>query len=126
MVDEVGHPEPAQPLPAEAVVVRYGEMKDQDLTVSAWGEHDDSGRWGVSVLCLANLVALDLINMRPLKHRFFRVSTVGSIQALGLNVQPDEQDPPHALIIYQDEPTPQDWDNLRAVFGGLEPNPHAG
>jgi hypothetical protein len=54
--DVPGHDEIAgEPLPDEAIVVRYGEMKDQDLTVSVWVEHDDSGRWGLSILCGANL-----------------------------------------------------------------------
>src|SRR5216684_667209 len=50
-------------------------MKDQDLTVSVWAEHDDSGRWGLSVLCQANLTASQLVNVKPLRHRVFRVST---------------------------------------------------
>ncbi len=58
MGDEAGQDGIAvEPLPDEAIVVRYGEMRDQDLTVSVWAEHDDSGRWGLSVLCQANLTA---------------------------------------------------------------------
>jgi len=115
-----------EPLPDEAIVVRYGEMKDQDLTVSVWAEHDDNGRWGLSVLCQANLTALQLVNMKPLRHRIFRVSTVGAVKGIGLDVLPDDEDAPHAWVLYLEEPSPQDWDNLRAVFGGFEANPHAG
>lgn len=116
---------PAEELPAESVVVRYGEMKDQDLTVSVWSEYDDTGRWGLSVLCRPKLTALQLINLGPLKHRVFRVSTVGAISEIGPDVLPDNDDPPHAWIMYQVEPTPKDWGNLRAVFGDLALNPHS-
>jgi len=87
-----------EPLPDEAIVVRYGEMRDQDLTVSVWAEHDDSGRWGLSVLCQANLTALQLVNMKPLRHRIFRVSTVGAVKGIGLDVLPDDEDAPHAWV----------------------------
>jgi hypothetical protein len=115
-----------QNLPADAIVVRYGEMKEEDLTRSVYGEYDDSGRWGVSVLSRPNLTALELIEQKPLKHASFRVSTVGEVSQLGLFVWPDDADPPHALILYPAEPTSEDWDRLRAVFSGNQPNPHAG
>ena len=101
-------------------------MKNEDLTVSVYGEYDDSGRWGVSVLARPNLTALQLIELKPLRHPVFRVSTIGAIQGLGLEVWPDEEDPPHALILYPGEPSDDDWDRLRLVFGANQPNPFAG
>lgn len=101
-------------------------MKDEDLTRSVYAEFDDSGRWGVSVLSRPNLTAAQLIDQKPLKHASFRVSTVLEVEALGLHVWPDDDDPPHALILYQAEPTNADWDSLRGVFSGNQPNPYAG
>jgi hypothetical protein len=130
-VNAPGGQPPEQQAPANAildddtVVVRYGEMKDYDLTKSVFAEHDDpnSQKWGVSVLCLPNRTALQLVDMRRLKHPSFRVSTVGAIRALGLDVWLDDGDPPHALILYGQQPTGEDWATLRSVFGENQSNP---
>ena len=101
-------------------------MNLTDMIDSVELEHEASGRWGLSVACLAGRSVEEIVarqfNRAPLRHPKIRVSTVGAIRAAGADVVRSGQ-PPHALVLFDHEPTTEDWATLVAAFAPAEPNP---
>ncbi len=92
-----------------------------DLALSMANEHDDSGRWGLSVATHATqpieaIVDLYFKRNPDAPRRKMRVTSVGAVKGSGFDVIRSGRIP-HGLILAAHEPTEDEWNTLVAVFG---------
>jgi hypothetical protein len=90
------------------------------LAESADREHDDSGRWGLSIATHASkpleaIVELYFKRYPGAPRRKMRLSTVGAVKGAGFDVIRSGR-PPHGLILAAAKPTEDDWTNADRRF----------
>jgi hypothetical protein len=111
-------------LPDETWVVRGGVMESQTMMTNAQVHNAECpGEWALSVAAVNGWTVEALAMAAPFPNRQMRVSTVGAIRALGHDVRPTIDDPPHADLVLSREPDEELWEELRGAFDPPIPNP---
>jgi hypothetical protein len=113
-------PEPAPlrdepPLPDDAIVVRGGEMKHENLDVAAGTNFDEFGEYGLTVYSEEGLTAREIHAKYLSRYRKARVSTAGKIRQLQCELKPTHE-PGHYDIVFPNQPSTDDFDRLGDIF----------
>jgi len=111
-------------LPDEAIVIRGGTMKPEDLMAACdlyLADFPVSASAGISVYAAAGESAESLAENVP--HAQFRASTAGAIRAIGFEIEQTD-DPPHHDLLIPLPITPGKIEQVRAQFGPPQRNPH--
>ena len=107
------------PLPDDAIVVRGGEMKTENLEMTAGTNFDEFGEYAISVSSELGLTARQ-IHETYIVHRKARVSRAGRLRSSGYELKPTHG-PGHYDLVLPNPPSPEDWDKLREAFDvGIE------
>jgi hypothetical protein len=111
--------------PDDAVVVRGGLMNLVDVYRSVMFEYDETGRYGLSVSCLAGMTTDALAALAAIPNAKIRVSTVARVQAVGCEVIHDPLPgyPAHALVTFEQEPSERQLVALTDAFDAPVANP---
>lgn len=91
---------PEQPLGDEAIVIRGGTMKPEDLVAACEDYLEDfpsAPSTGLSVFAAVGVTALVLATNVP--HRQFRVSTAGRLRSIGCELEQTGKPPHHTLLV---------------------------
>jgi hypothetical protein len=101
------------------MVVRFGLMDLQTLRDGIEQEYVESGRYGASIGCAADLGAEEIALRARQPHRRMRASTVGALRAVGVDVvrDPVESFEDHALILFDQNPSLEDLAVVERAFG---------
>jgi hypothetical protein len=118
----------AQWLPDDAVVVRSGEMKLRDYINAVLNHYRKYQEYALTVWCLPGLDAHEVaheLGTDYLPHGKFMETTVGRVRAAGfeLMLSPKEQGYPEGHCDLFCEPSEEDWQRLRPLFGEPMTNP---
>lgn len=117
-------------LPADAVVIRGGRMKAEDLKDAAeayWARYEGKRGYALTVWCWPGHTAeqtAEAVGAERLPHPVIRKCTAGKLRELGYPPEPSFGEYHYSLRL-PDPPTPQDWINLRRAFDPPQPNPVA-
>jgi hypothetical protein len=113
--------------PPDAIVVRMGQMKREDVEVSVDVELEDRGIPGISACCIPGLSADDTALASGLPHPVYRFGLVGDLEERGFEVRPDPPPEGHVLVVLPLNPegTPSDtvWEALNSAFSQPQPSP---
>lgn len=112
-----------QRLPDDAIVVRGGLMKPEDIPGDA--DEGEEGVWGISVQSAPGMSPKDLAREGGIRHGKIRVSTVGRIRALGtgFDVIPTVGPGRHATATIPSRPVSEaDAQSLENAFDQPIPN----
>jgi hypothetical protein len=115
-------------LPADAVVIRGGQMKAESLKDAAeayWAKFEGKRGYALTVWCWPGHTAEEIaqaVGSHRLPHREMRKSTVERLRELGYPLEPSFGEHHYSLRL-PDPPTPQDWVNLDLAFDPPQPNP---
>lgn len=112
-------------LPDEAAAIRAGYMKFKNFEVSTDNHYEHHGEHALSVFCLSDCdEGEEVARCCPDFNRdVFREATVGSIRAVGYNVESNEPPYGHALVKLPSS-SREDWQKLNTVFEKAKENPH--
>jgi hypothetical protein len=117
-------------LPADAVVIRGGEMRVSDLRRSAERYYEKYHRqrgYALTVWCWPGHTAdetAQAVGSGFLPHPVLRKCTVGELRDLGYRLERSGREH-HFSLRLPNPPTMQDWMNLRRAFDPPQPNPVA-
>lgn len=126
-------------LPDDAVVVRGGVMRREDMIASAKRYAAKThGVYGLTVWSWPGMTAGEIAvrvkqahpaGLNPVAHGQLRHSTAGKIREPGANGESfnlaKTGHDGHYTLTFQAEPTDADWERLDSMFGPAEPNPAA-
>jgi hypothetical protein len=117
-------------LPADAVVIRGGEMRVKDLRTSAQQYRErtkGTQGYALTVWCWPGHTAEETaqaVGSRVLPHPVLRKCTVGKLRDVGYPLEKTGPEHHYSLRL-PNPPGPQDWRNLRGAFDPPQPNPVA-
>jgi len=108
-------------LPDEAFVIRGGYVTRTSLRKPAERQHALGKGYVISVFSVAGKSVEEIAAVAGLPNEQIRVSTVGQIRAVGLDVVPEGR-PGHAQVTFADVSN-KSLDMFRGAFGGVLDNP---
>ena len=121
---------PDAQLSQDAVVVRFGEMKDNDMALNAakynayWFPRGrDEYALSVNVALRPGMKADDVAVAAQRQWSVYHDSTVGALGKAGYVVRPTTEPDGHTSLVLPGKPSRKDWDALREIFGPERPNP---
>jgi len=107
------------------LVVRGGDMADATLTRAAelaFNSPHLRGTWAISVASVPEVSAEEIVRQCPnITQKRYRVAQAGDLIDAGF--LPFADNPPHAVLAFQEPPTLETWSTLRSIFSGVFVNP---
>jgi hypothetical protein len=120
------------PLPDDAVVVRGGQGKAEDMKKNAEAhEKANPGEYALSGFCVPGLGADDTARFAREQGDFYmpqptmRAITVGALAREGFSVRKDEPPPGHVAIMLSSPLVDAEIEQLSGMFGPIVDNPVA-
>jgi hypothetical protein len=115
----------ADALPGDAVVIRGGTMESlEDMRKNARAHnHKTRGReWANSVNTIPDFSVDEVARRAERPNKRICATTVESIRLQGYEVRSDWEEDGHANIVYESEPTDDDFERVISAFCGPFPN----
>jgi hypothetical protein len=103
--------------PVDAVVLRGGDLTGESRYLNLRRVHEAYGIWGICVTARGNTTSEELAPRVRAGNRMLMAGRANELREKGFDViREPGHEWPDALIIFPDEPTPDDWTQLRDVM----------
>lgn len=125
---EVGHDD-LERAPEDAVVLRGGDLTGESRQANLRRVYEAYGIWGICATAQAGLQPEELATCVRSRSQMLMPGITSELREKGFDViREPGHEWPDALIVFNREPTPDDWTELRTVMSARSriPNPNRG